>query len=248
MRFTTIAHARHRLLSPLSEERLAWLLAALAAEGLPQGARVLDVGCGKAELALRIAADRAGHATGVDPNAAFLSAARERASELGVGGRFTAVASTFAEADLTARSFDLACCVGSTHAFGTFDGTLAGLARLAAPGGLVLVGEGHWRRPPAAEYLDFLGGGEDELVAYEARLGAVRAAGLDLVLAWESSFEEWDAYEGLYADTMRRHLAAHPDDPDHAAFTERIETWSAMYRRHGRATLGFGFFLARVAR
>ena len=245
MRFTTIAHARHRVLSPISEERIAWLLATLGRAGLRSGADLVDVGCGKAELALRIAERFNAAVTGVDPNAAFLVDARRRAAELGVERRFTAVESIAADADLPERSFDLACCIGSTHAFGGLMETLDGLTRLVRSGGLVLVGDGYWRRPPDAEYLAFLGATEAEFATHHENQSRLHSRGLSLVATWESSIDEWDAYEDLYAGSMRAYLDAHPNDPDGAAFRNRIDAWRAMYLKRGRDTLGFGFYLGR---
>lgn len=246
LRFTTIAHARHRVLSPLSEERIAWLLTTLDVSGLFANPRVVDIGCGKAELALRIADRFHGSATGVDPNAAFLMEARDRANALGLGERFHAIESTAAESKLPEGAFDLACCVGSTHAFGGFAKTVGALSRLAVTDGLLLIGDGFWRRRPDAEYLTFLGATESEFVTHEENQARLRSQGLSTLAAWESSLEEWDAYESLYAASMASYLDAHPGDPDCAAFRQRIDGWRTMYLARGRETLGFGFYLCRV--
>lgn len=245
MRFTTIAHARHRVLSPLSEERIAWLLTTLDAAGLSPNPRVVDIGCGKAELALRIAERFLGSATGVDPNTAFLAEAHERAAQLGLNGRFQAVESTAAQAHLPQRAFDLACCIGSTHAFGGFVETIEGLKRLVVPHGLVLIGDGYWRKPPDAAYLAFLGTTEAEFVTHGESQARVSSRGVSLIASWESSHDEWDAYEDLYAGSMGAYLDAHPNDADNRAFRERIDAWRAMYLKRGRDTLGFGFYLGR---
>lgn len=246
MRFTTIAHAHHRVLSPLSDGRITWLLATLGRAGLPEGARILDIGCGKAELGLRIAERCNGSLTGVDPNVAFLAEARSRAAALGLDRRFSALETTAAEAHLPERSFDLACCVGSTHAFGGLMETADALGRLAVPNGLLLMGDGYWRRRPDAEYLAFLGAVETEFVTHAENQARLRSRGLLPIASWESSLDEWDAYEDLYAASMTAHLDAHPDDPDSAAFRQRIDAWRAMYLSRGRETLGFGFHLCRA--
>lgn len=50
-------------------------------------------------------------------------------------------------------------------------------------------------------------------------------------------------YEGLYCLSMESFVRDHPQDPDAAPFRERIRAWRDAYRRWGRDTLGFGYYL-----
>ncbi len=246
IRFTTIAHAQHRFLSPIGEERVAWLLGELACAGLPERADVIDVGCGKAELALQIAKRFRARVTAVDPNAAFLTVAAERALTLGVPNHVRLVRATADEAGVERGAFDLACCIGATHAFGGLERTIGGLRELARPRALLLIGECLWRRAPTAEFLSILGATERDHRSHADNREFLAARGLSLRTSWESSLEEWDSYENLYASTMLAHLDAHPNDPDHDAFRARITAWQGAYRRHGRETLGFGWYLCQT--
>lgn len=75
-KLTTIAHGDHLIFNPLSPERLDRVLALL---DLVPGDRVLDAGCGRAELLIRLVERYGVDAVGVDINGEFLRAARERA-------------------------------------------------------------------------------------------------------------------------------------------------------------------------
>lgn len=244
-RFTTIAHARHQTLSPIGAATLIALLKTLDRAGLRRHAALCDIGCGKGELLLQITQRFDGHATGVDPNETFLDDARRRAEELGLERSARWIASERAEADLAAESFDLAMCIGATHAFGGLREALVGLAQLVRREGLILAGEGYWRQRPAQAYLALLGCTEDEFASHESNVSLGESVGLEPIACWESSVDDWDAYEDLYAATMESFLARHPDDPDHAAFSQRIRTWRDGYVAHGRDTLGFGLYLFR---
>jgi SAM-dependent methyltransferase len=242
MRFSTIAHRAHRYCNPLDP---AALERAAEGAGLRPGARVLDVGCGKGALLVDLALRHGAVGVGVDINAAFLAEGRALAEREGVAASVTLVEREAHGLEVAPASFDLAACVGSTHALGGCPGTLRRLADLVRPGGHVLVGQGYWRRDPDPEYLARLGATADEMTPHEGNIAAGIAAGLEPAGAWTSTDDDWDRYEDLYADSVERHAASHPDDPDRAAMLERIRGWRETYRRWGRATLGFGLYLFR---
>ena len=240
MKFTTIAHADHALCSPISDVKLERVIELL---DLPPDARVLDVGCGKGELLIRVVKRWKARGIGVDPNGEFLAEARRRANA-GVAEREI----EWRHAEMSAvtlerHAFDAAMCVGATHAFGDFAATLRALRDLVRPGGVVLVGEGFWRRVPKPEYLTALGAGADEFRDHSGNVAEGAAAALVPLSAAVSSDDEWDHYEGLYARAVERYVHAHPEDPDAGAMRERIRAWRHAYLKWGRETLGFALYL-----
>src|SRR5262249_47519240 len=154
-KLTAIGHADHLICNPVDVEKVDAVLDLL---DLPPGARVLDAGCGKAEILIRLIERRAGGLVGsagitgigVDRSARFLeeghrSAARRVASgslELIEGDVVAYLKDTVAGSGVGAGavgSFDAALCTGSTHAFGGFRQTLRALARVVRPGGEILI-------------------------------------------------------------------------------------------------------------
>lgn len=232
-RYSTIAHRDHLFCSPLSEHSVDALLERLR---LAPGARLLDVGCGKAHMLVRAARKYGVNGIGIEPNADFLKAAP---SQNGV----TLHPVKVQEVPLQSESFDAALCIGSTHAFGTFRDALSGLAALVASGGRLAIGEGYWKQPPAPEYLEVLGGTPEEFTSHEENMRAGESLGLKLCFTTASSDAEWDAYEGLYAASVERFAAEHPDDPDRDAMLARSRRWYHAYTAWGRSTLGFGVYL-----
>lgn len=244
LRFTTVAHATHRLCNPVDPVLLAGVLDGL---GLAAGARALDIGCGKASLLVDLAARHGVRGVGVDLNPAFLDEGRALAAAAGVAGSVALVALPASRFVAPAGSFDLGVCLGSTHALGGYAPTLRALAGWVRAGGRVLVGQGYWKRPPDAAYLARLGAAPEELTDHEGTIAAGAGAGLEPVGAWVSSPADWDRYEDRYAETVERFVAEHPSDPDAPAMRERIGRWRETYLRWGRETLGFGLYLFRRA-
>ncbi|HEX8102497.1 MAG TPA: hypothetical protein VF533_07795, partial [Solirubrobacteraceae bacterium] len=148
--------------------------------------------------------------------------------------------------DAAPGSFALTACLASTHALGGLAPTIARLAELTRPGGWVLVGDGYWRRPPEAPYLEALGAAADELPDYAALVRAGEAAGLRSVSVLAATQEEWDAYEWTLIGNGERRLAAAPDDPLAGALRGWVDAARDRYLAPGgRDTLGFAIVLYR---
>jgi SAM-dependent methyltransferase len=286
LKFTTLAHRGLSVCNPLGEEVLDDALAVMAQRLPSQDALVLDVGCGKGELLLRLAERYAVDGTGVDSNAAFIEQARaEAALRLaravapaeqpagaahgrlaplrvrphdglpgvpadGLPGRVTLHAEPFA--DFLARlqpdiaRFDGVLCVGASQALGTPREAPARLARLLAQGGVLMLGEGYWRREPAPEYLALLGATRQELTDHEGNRELGQQAGLTCFHAVETPPEDFERYERRYAEAIESWVAANAGDPDAGGMLQRIRAWRAAYERWGRDTLGFGLYLFRI--
>jgi SAM-dependent methyltransferase len=244
-RASAIAHGDMPYHNPVDPETIETIVAMLA---LDEDDRVLDVGCGRGELLIRIAERTGASGIGVDLADEQIATARSQAALRvpDAGLQFeTLDASMLDEED---GSFALAVCVGSTHALGGLAGTLERLATFVRPGGNLLIGEGFWALPPSAAFLDALGGAsEDELTTYPELLAAGNGHGLEPVYAATASVQDWEHYEWaniLHAD---RYAQQHPDEEGVELLHTRVE---AARRRRALAaadgeTLGFALVLWR---
>jgi len=239
-RFSTLAHRDHVLCNPLDAQKVERVLEMIR---LREDARVLDIGCGKGEILLRLIERYSIRGIGVDTNEQFLREARERAIERGCDANLELHERDFSDYRFTAGSFDLVICLGSTHACGGYAGALRSGGTAARRGGYVLIGEGYWKREPDPEYLSALGATRDEYHDHAGNVSAGESKGLIPVYSAASSSDEWDDYEGRYCFAIERFAHEHPDDPDRAAMLDRIRKWRDAYQRWGRDTLGFGLYL-----
>jgi SAM-dependent methyltransferase len=240
--FSAIAHEGLAFMNPLPEDEVDEMIEALELES---GARVLDLGCGKAEVLIRIAErypDVSG--VGLDKSPPILEEARRAAAERVPEAHIALLEQDVREHAPEPGSFDLVISMGGVAFRGGVGGTLAVLSGLVAPGGKLLFGEGYWRCEPDAEYLVALGAAREELKDYEGTIEAAEEAGLQLRRAVTSSVDDWDAYEDAWAENGERYVAAHEGEPDVDELEEWIAAGRDRYRRlGGRDTLGFGLFL-----
>lgn len=215
-------HADRPFANPLSASALARAIAAL---DVPDGARALDIGCGRGELLARLPD---AYRVGIEPSARWAPVARERLDELHEA--------RFEDVELQPASFDLVCCVGASHAIGRWDDALRTLATLARPLGYAIVGEGFWQREPSAGYLEVLGATADELPDWDHLEAGAIDAGWAIVHHEIASDADWADYEEtLLANGERAY--AHNPDPDLRAWLD--DTGARWNHPDGKDTLGF---------
>jgi cyclopropane fatty-acyl-phospholipid synthase-like methyltransferase len=242
--FTAVAHEGLAFMNPLSEEDVDEMIEALELE---PGAHVLDLGCGKAEVLIRVVERYPGvRAVGLDRSSAVLAEAKRQAEERVPESRVTLLEEDVRDYAPEPGAFDLVISTGGVSFRGGVGGTLAVLSGFVAPGGKLLFGDGYWRKEPTAEYLVALGAAREELRDYEGTIEAAHDVGLELLRAVASSVEDWDRYEDSWAENGERWAAAHADEPRTVELRDWIAAGRERYRElGGRDILGFGLFLFR---
>ncbi|HET6965384.1 MAG TPA: methyltransferase domain-containing protein [Acidimicrobiales bacterium] len=230
-------HKHLTFMSPLSEARAERLVRFLA--GGP-GGKVVDVGCGWAELLLRaVAGSPHLEGVGVDLDADAVDHGRLLAEERGMAGRVRLITGDAkAEAPAGAAS---AVCIGASQVWAARSATdqpldyalaLRSLRGLVDRGGRVVYGEGIWSSPPTAAAVAPLAGRLDEFVSLAEVVEIAVSCGFMPLGFHEATMDEWDEFESGYSARYATWLADHPaDHPDAGEVRE-------MARRQRAANLG----------
>ncbi len=237
--------------APLSDARAADLIADLIA-GRPgdlasdlAGASVLDLGCGWAELLLRIlAAAPLASGSGVDTDADAIERGRANAAARGLAQR---VRLEVAGVDTATGPADVVISIGASHAWGGTAGALAAVRQRTGPGGQVLFGDAIWDRPPTETALRAMDATSTDFGTLGELADQAMAAGFRVLGLATANQDEWDSFESRFCAGRERWLLAHPDDPR----TETVRAAVDQHRRrwlHGyRGYLGFAYLtLARL--
>jgi SAM-dependent methyltransferase len=131
---------------------------------LPDGGRVLDVACGKAEFLCLVAERYEVTGTGLDLSPVTFEEARKNVAARQLTNRIDLLNMDGGKYELDRqKSLDMASCIGASWVYQGHKRTLEALKKMVRPGGLVLAGEPFWKIPPEPEYL--------ELTEQEATIG-----------------------------------------------------------------------------
>ena len=242
LHFHEISETNHRILNPLSDEKLM-LIGELCR--LQPGMTQLDLCCGKGEMLCRWAQRFGISGVGVDISDVFLTAARQRAAELGVLDRLMLVEGDAARYQPNQR-FDVVSCIGATWIGNGLAGTLDLMKRALAPGGLLLVGEPYWIDPPSSEAIAALGVGEEDYTSLIGTLDRCERAGCELVEMVLADGNTWDRYVAAQWWTLQQWLTTHANDPDAEALRSWWKQGQRSYLEYGRRYFGWGVFVLRV--
>lgn len=244
MAVTDVPANGHALLdfnSPLSDAKASDLVNSLH---LAPGQRVVDYGCGWAELLLR-AVEHVPGATGVgvDGDEHAITRGRANAEARGLADR---VALDLADVTTwTADPADVAISIGASHAWGGTRGALEALHARLRPGGTLLLGDGFWENPPNATARAIFG---DEVQAGLPDLvDLALTCGYRLLNLTTATRDEWDDFESRWCASRERWLVANPDHPRAAEVRGIVDEHREGWLKGYRGSLGFAYLtLART--
>lgn len=225
--------------SPISASRLDRVVADLAAAAPTD---VLDVGCGWAELLLRVLAATPGATgTGVDLESIDIERGRAAAEDRGLSDRVTLIAD---DAKVITGRYDLVLCLGAHHALDEDPArALQALRALTTDRGRLLFGIDYWLRTPPPERLATMWGGaglQDSCWLPDV-VDAAAAAGWRLLDLQETTQQEWDDYECGLVRNQEEWLLRHPDHPGADELRHRLDRSRSEWLRGHHGYLGFGW-------
>jgi len=234
-------------LSPLSDERAERLVRHIST-GLT--GTVLDIGCGWAELLMRVvAAAPSCRGIGIELDAGDIAHAREQAALRGLAERLTLICG-----DATAAApehADAVICLGATHVWNEpgapigpldYGRALGAIRRIVSRGARVAYGDAIWSAQPTPAAIGALSGFADEHVTLSELAQIAVSAGFTALAVHEASQDEWDVFESGYSAPLGGWLAGHePDHPDAGEVRAQARRRRDAYLGGYRGILGMGY-------
>ncbi len=242
-KFFDITHKKHLVCNPTSEAKLVHLVRIL---GLPKGAGVVDIACGKGEFLIRLAKEYEVSGLGVDLSSYCVEDCQKKAAD-----KLSKSTIKFTQMDGAEfkpeqpSSLHLAACIGASWVFKDHNGTLNTLKSWVVPGGLIVVGEPFWLQDPSQGYLDASGLQRESFGTHADNARAGEKHGLQLVYTIVSDKNDWDQYEGLQWLAADEYARQNPDDPDKTELMNRVTSNKNAYLKWGRDTVGWAIYIFR---
>ncbi|WP_106583374.1 SAM-dependent methyltransferase [Murinocardiopsis flavida] len=223
--------------APLSETRARTITSGL----LPtQDAHVLDLGCGWAELLLRVlesAPDVTG--TGIDADATAIRRGRANAERRGLADRVRL--DTGDAAATGEETADAVISIGAAHAWGGSRDALAALRGHVRPGGRLLLGDAFWEREPTPAALAALDAAPDDFNTLGGLADLAMSAGFRILSVSTANQDEWDDFESRFCAGSEQWLFAHPDAPEAADVRAAVDAHRNGWLHGYRGILGFAY-------
>jgi ubiquinone/menaquinone biosynthesis C-methylase UbiE len=215
--------------------------------GLSSASHAIDVGCGQGDFLIRLHQSSGAQCLGVDVESSSINEANNQLKHNSHGDKLEFLCSDIAELPIKPNSYDLAICMGASHAFAdgsaAYGKALSGLCNLVKPNGMILIGEGYWKRSPDQEYLDFLGDPVGVYNSFEENITVAERLGLTPIFASRSTVDEWDDFEWGYRRKFELDAIAHANDEVMLQKLKNVRSWNANYRTFGRTTMGYAHYL-----
>ncbi|WGW11297.1 class I SAM-dependent methyltransferase [Saxibacter everestensis] len=226
--------------SPLSAERADRMLEILIAR---KPMTILDLGCGWAELLLRIAAkvpEAVGK--GIDLHEPDIVRAQRTATARGIDKRVSLI---HGDASEFTTSADVVINIGAFQAFGTIAEALVRLRELVLPGGCLMFGAEYWEQTPTPEQLSKLWDGTavTDCQSLAELVDEAISAGFRPMKIETITRNEWEDYETGHMADREIWLAANPDHPEAIAVKQQLDSQRSIWLRGHRDVLGFAYLI-----
>ena len=229
--------------SPISDSKLDQLIDTV---GLTPESRAIDFGCGEGDFLVRLNQASGASCLGLDKDESLIAAATAKLSDLS-GVKIEYRRSDIAALPLDLGLCDLAVCMGASHAFSegepAYRSALESMQKRLKPNGMILIGEGYWKKKADPEYLEFLGDPVGIYNSFEGNISLAAELGLVPLYATQSSLDEWDHFEWNFLLKAEREAISNPQDEAAQKERDRVRKWNAFYRQYGRSTMGYGHYI-----
>lgn len=236
-KYDSILHLELSFSSPLNYEMVDEVTDLML---LKPGMKIIDIGCAKSEILIRMADRCQVRASGIDPSALYIEAAHAQIAQRAPAADITLYHASILDFTPDPSGYDASMCINSSELYGSYESALQHISSLTRRGGMVLMADYYWRSKPAAPLQDFLVNQD-----YESAIEAGVRLGLTPLYASVCTQIDVDRYIWMQAYSAEKYALDHADDPDSPGILSRVRSMRSTYIRYGRDTLGFGMFLFR---
>jgi ubiquinone/menaquinone biosynthesis C-methylase UbiE len=237
-KYDAVAHQHLKYCSPTNDEMIDEIADLMR---LSPAMTIVDIGCAKAEILIRIANRCQVKAIGIDTSEQFLVEAQAAIAVDAPGADITLEKTPASNYHHAFSPYDAVMCINSSELFGSYDKALAEAVRLTKSGGIVLIGDYYWRKEAQAK----LNASFEVSKTYRSAIESGVKEGLTPLYASVCTEVDLDRYIWMQAHAVESYVLDNPDDADNPAMLERAGQMRSLYVEYGHDSLGFGLFMFR---
>ncbi len=213
--------------------------------GLPEQAKILDVGCGTGIEVIALCEDTDFHITALDNRQAVLDILKQHARHSGFQNRITVELGDMNEMDFADESFDMIWSEGAIFITG-FENGVSSWKKLIKPGGYLCLSELAWlteERPEEA--VDFFQNIYPQMKTIRGNISILEKYGFDVTGYFiEPESDWWDVY---YAEIVKN-LPAYSEENKNCSEMKTLEDNLRLemdIMRKYPDNVGYAFYIAR---
>ena len=236
MKLYDIAEYYMELINPFDEEKIRTVGKHL---GLEKGKKVIEFGCGFAEIMVIWAETFGIEAEGIELREYAYQRGLKKIRDKGLSDRLKIMCGNGAEYKFEKGAFDVAACIGASFIWGDYPSTIRAMKEAIHPKGKLVIGEPYLlKEPMPPEYVE----GKDVFSEYEL-VKIAREEGFDIEYMVRASSDDWDRYEATNWLGLVKWLEENPDHPEKQEVIDWFQKTQDDYLKFGREYLGWAVYI-----
>jgi ubiquinone/menaquinone biosynthesis C-methylase UbiE len=231
-----IAEYYMELINPFNEEKIKTVGTKL---GLDKEKKVIEFGCGFAEVMVIWAETFGISAEGIEIRKYACERANKKIKDKGLSGQLKVVCQNAAEYEFHRETYDVAACIGASFIWGDYRSTIRAMSEAIHSKGKLVIGEPYsLKTPMPPEYEE----GKGILTEFEL-VQIAREEGFDLEYMVRASSDDWDRYEATNWLGLVKWLEENPDHQEKQEVIDWFYKTQDDYLKFGREYLGWAVYI-----
>lgn len=211
---------------------------------LNASSRIIDFGCGYAEMLIQWATKFGISGVGIDIRDQACKRAKEKIAEKGLNKRIEIVCGKGADYRFKEHEFDVASCIGSTFIWEGFRSAIKAMKPAIKPGGSLVIGEVYWQQSDIPkELVERM----PSVTTESEMLKIARQEGFDFEFIIRASDDDWDNYETSNWVGARKWINENPEHPQRQDMIDMLRREQDSYIDFTRKYIGWAMYVLTPA-
>lgn len=227
------------LINPTSIEKIMKLGRVLR---LNRDSRVIDFGCGYAEMLVKWAVEFGISGIGIEIRQKVCDSADKKIAGNGLDEKIKVFCGNGSEYRFQEKEFDVASCLGATFIWSGFKSAIQAMKPAIKTNGRLAIGEAYWLKEDIpANLAERMKDVETE----SEMLKIARREGFDLEFIIRASNDDWDNYEASNWLGALQWIEENPGHPQRQDMIDMVRSSQDFYINYSREYIGWAIYVLK---